>query len=294
MGSKPERDYSFDADFLWFEGGGEPLFLSRPSSDTTLIFIEGFRVMNPVGMHEEWLREFSDHHNINVAAPIIGLQSLPYDQRNREWFFQQDLRSAVQLYDAIHASVPEGHKIVVVGASGGALAAIAIAARREPALTILVAPPPPDPAFPRNVKPSVATAGRWFYRHMDLAATLFPFTVVRLFRTRPGQIPKKAGKGADNIVRGVETNVGQLAEMQRALRWSGATLQRLKSRNIMLLWGSEDETVEPEALRVLAQSLTAANNTIQAVEVPGVGHRVLLGDDGAPARRSILDALARL
>jgi len=123
----------------YHRNGGEPLFLVDPKNKATLFFMEGFRTQSPAGMYRERFDALFAE-GVNVVVPVYGLQSSPFDLRNRDWRLEEDLRLATQVYDAYAAGLAPGHRLVVSAQSFGAIPAAAIAAfasRRPDSLVFL-------------------------------------------------------------------------------------------------------------------------------------------------------------
>ncbi len=124
------------------ENGGEPLFLTKKGNKVTIFFMEGFRTQNPSGMYKDWLEELFNKYNFNIVVPIYGIQSSPFYLRNRQWYFEEDLREIIQIYDVYCCNLEENHKIIVISQSFGALcnSYISLKGKRKPDYSIYLSP----------------------------------------------------------------------------------------------------------------------------------------------------------
>jgi pimeloyl-ACP methyl ester carboxylesterase len=282
-----ERSMTFDQRLLYYRPGGEPLFLVDRSHEQTVFFIEGFRVQNPVQLHEEWIQELYDDHRTNVIVPVIGKQSYPFAQRNSDWDFQSDLRTVLQVYDGYVRAMPPDHRVVVVGASFGSVAALTLAAERSPHGVVLVSPASMNPVLPENLSPFFRVAGRLFFDHLHLAAAIRPYTTSRMFAM--GSDPKVLRE--DQIVRQVEANIKQWAQLQDAIRWTNALLEDTKGTHFVIVRGERDRLVAQPTADDLVERLRIHGSHVRTVTVPGGGHRLLLSDGREAALRAIREMM---
>ena len=75
-----------------------------------------------------WLRYLHQKEKVNIIGPVYGLQGYPFNERNRQWYFQEDIREALQIYDAYTSLLPDSHRVVVASMSLGTLPNLAICA----------------------------------------------------------------------------------------------------------------------------------------------------------------------
>ncbi|MCB1158663.1 MAG: hypothetical protein KDK45_14260, partial [Leptospiraceae bacterium] len=136
-----EKNRSYSSIFQYNQKGGEPLFLVNPENKRTIFFMEGFRAQAPAGFYRDWFEELYQT-GTNIIVPVYGLQSSPFELRNRDWRFQEDLRLANQVYEAYASAKSEEHEILLVAHSFGTLPALSIAvtAKRRPDGIILLSP----------------------------------------------------------------------------------------------------------------------------------------------------------
>jgi len=120
---------------------GEPIFMVKPGNTTTLFFIDGFRGQIGAGHYKPWFEKLHAR-GINIVSPITGLQGWPFAFRTRQWHREEDMRQAVQIYDAYCANLPKGHKIIIGSMSFGALSNVTIGAKgkRKPDAMVFVSP----------------------------------------------------------------------------------------------------------------------------------------------------------
>lgn len=134
------RDYH--KDLLFLKPQGVPIFWVKPENTKTLFFVEGFRGQVGAGIYKEWFEELHKEHNINIIAPIIGLQGWPFKYRNREWSHYEHMRQALQIYNAYTANLNKDHTIIVGSMSFGTLSSVTINAfaERKPDASVMCSP----------------------------------------------------------------------------------------------------------------------------------------------------------
>lgn len=47
----------------------------------------------PAGTYKDWFEDIHQTYRVNIIVPVYGLQSSAFAMRNREWFFQKDIRT---------------------------------------------------------------------------------------------------------------------------------------------------------------------------------------------------------
>lgn len=284
-----EKTMRFHPRLLYYQPGGEPLFLVDRSHEQSVFFLEGYRVQNPVGLNEEWLQGLYRDHCTNVIAPIIGKQSYPYDQRNADWVFQDDFRTALQIYDAYTNAMPHGHRIAVVGASLGAVAALTLATERRPHVTVLVSPPSLHLVLPENLIRSAEVAGRMLLDHMHLVSAFLPYSTKR-WHVGPSSDPPTP---RDHLtVPHVEWNMKQLAQLTDAIRWMSQLVDHIKGGLFVIVRGERDRTIVSRSMTTFVERLRSNGNRVETLTVPSRGHRLWITDDGREViQRAILESL---
>ncbi len=142
MVESKEAVRSYDKDLLYLLPRGKPILMVNPAYKSTLVFFEGFRTQIGAGHYLEWFKDLHENHQVNIISPIIGLQGWPFKYRNRPWTHQEDMRAALQIFDAYTAHLPEDHRIVVCSMSFGTLANLTLAAKakRKANAYVLVSP----------------------------------------------------------------------------------------------------------------------------------------------------------
>jgi len=276
----------------YHRNGGEPLFLVDPGHRATLFFLEGFRTQSPAGMYRERLDELFAR-GVNVIAPVYGLQSSPFELRNRDWRLEEDLRLATQVYDAYAAGLAPGHRLVVCSQSFGAIPAAAVAAyaaRRPDALVFLS--PHNDGLDFRASGPLV----RWLARQ-----SAWLRHVVRFSRASPA--PGRASLW-DIVDR--ERNLAMAARGDAnpedsseygyrnalaARRMREELLPKVMDYEVTLVYGDQDLYFTREGFERLAERLRGAGNRVGLLRLEGSGHMVLLDAQADRAWAALYGAL---
>lgn len=273
----------FDRDLLYREHGGEPLVLVDPANTKTLFFIEGFRAQMPAGMYVDWLQELHRTAKTNIIVPVYGLQSSPFAMRNRQWFFQEDMRTVLQIYDAYTALLPADHRIVTVSMSFGTLPHLAIAAhaQRPPDALVLLSP--------LNTGMEYKVAGKLVYwlskqtawlQHVILFSTITPppnrATVWDIVNRQANL------RIAAQVPINPEDNVRLGHQVELAAAWMERDLvPQVKGRDITLVWGDSDLFFSQAGFGALTAQLRTSGNHVDTVTVRDSGHMVLLDNGGA-------------
>ena len=283
----------FDRDLLYRNGGGEPLILVNPSNKRTLFFVEGFRAQMPAGMYTDWFQQLHHEKGVNVIVPVYGLQSLPFSQRNREWYFQEDARSVLQIYDAYTAMLPKDHRVVTASMSFGTLPHLMIAAKaaRKPDTLFLLSP--------LNTGMEYKVAGElvfWLSRqtgwlqHLVLFSPLVPppnrasvWDIVNRERNLAiaGRIPVNPEDS---------TRLGH--RVSQAAQWMETEIvPQVKGRDIALIWGDSDLFFSQQGFGHLADLLLKTGNRVKREAIRNSGHMVLLDSGGDGVKGQIEAAL---
>lgn len=285
----PAERGKFDRDLLYRSQGGAPLVLVDPAYTRTLFFIEGFRAQMPAGMYADWLRDLHRATRTNIIVPVYGLQSSPFAMRNRQWFFQEDMRTVLQIYDAYTALLPAGHRVVTCSMSFGTLPHLTIAAHAKH---------PPDAIVllsPLNTGMEYKVMGKLVYWLSKQTAWL---QHVLLFSTVTAP-PNRASvwdivnrqenlRIAAQFPVNPEDNVRLGHQVEQAAAWMERELvPQVKGRDITVVWGDSDLFFSQAGFRTLAVRLHTAGNRVQTVTVRNSGHMVLM-DNGAAQVKALI------
>lgn len=285
---KIESERSFEPDLLYRKDGGEPLILTRPDARTTLLFLEGFRAQAPAGMYADYLRELQAA-GVNIIAPVYGLQSSPFDLRNRDWHIQEDMRTVTQIYDTAAALLPRNDRLVVLGQSFGALPALAVAAKakRKPDAIILLSPLNSGLEF-KAAGPVVfwlSQQTRWL-QHL-------------LLYTRPGIPP---GRESEWDIVNAEMNRRMAAtgwvnpedsaryghQVEQSAQWlESVLLPQVKEQRILMRWGDSDLFFSQSGFARFCEKLGQNANQIDCAPLRDTGHMVLLDNGAAQLKTEI-------
>lgn len=176
-----ESSRTYDKDMGWNLPHGKPIFMVNPSYTITLFFFEGFRGQIGSGQYREWFEELFTKYHINIIAPIIGIQGYQFELRNRQWHYIEDMRTALQIYEAYTALLPPNHKIYIASMSFGALANATIAAKanRKPNGIIFISPLNKGLDY-RSQNPIVA----WLSTQVEWLRFILPYQIRRKNKAR--------------------------------------------------------------------------------------------------------------
>jgi pimeloyl-ACP methyl ester carboxylesterase len=274
---RDETAIAYDPLLGFREKLGEPVVLVDRSFERTLFFFEGFRTQMASNFHRPWFDALHAQHRVNVIAPVLGLQSAPFALRNLEWDPRQDLRTALQVYDAHTALLPKDHRVVVASACFGVLPALAIAARRRPHGLVLFTPVTTD------FGPS-ATMPRWI--RALLASPLTPQIVPYYFR-RKGLggwdivDPARRAQAIRDFPTNKDWNLFQYFVMRKALDWMEREIApAIADQDVFVATGAKDAFLPPDKVAEFAERLRRNGNRVDFRTMPDAGHMVLL-DRGA-------------
>jgi pimeloyl-ACP methyl ester carboxylesterase len=290
---KVESTRKFDPDLWYYADGGKPLFLVNSKNTATLFFLEGFRTQSPSGMYESFFRELFEKHGINIVAPVYGLQSSPFQLRNRDWNFREDLRTATQVYDAFAANIPNSHRIITVGQSFGALPIMAILAKaqRRPDAAIFLSPLNSALEFRASGDLAfwLSKQAQWLQYFMLFAETATPPTRASPWDIVNHEINKKIlarndGNPEDSVRYGVQS--------EEAGNWMEANLlPQVHNYPISIFYGDSDLYFADRGFQNLANLLTQNGNRVAVSKLPNSGHMVLLDNQAELVRRGIFASL---
>jgi len=138
ISEKESRQNIYDRDFLYKIPGNAPVIKINPLNNITYFILDQNRNENSLMYFDKLFNE----SKINIISPSWGLSSLPNRYKMTEWFYEEDTRNIIQLYDLHSTHLKKDHKIIVISFSFGALINSAIAARsnRKPDLLLLYSP----------------------------------------------------------------------------------------------------------------------------------------------------------
>ncbi len=308
---KIESDVAYDD--LQFCKDGRPLFLSNPDYDTTLLFVDGFRIRPSVGMNHEWLT--SIHHNlkVNILAPVVGLQSMPFWLRNKEWSYLEELRQTIQIYDSYLSARGPGHRMVLSSFSYGSVAALTIAAKRNPSQVLLLSPIPAELALPeqqidrlpgwiRGAARSVLRAGlrseglvygrRWGWIQYLLPHYLRPGGASGGWDIADRECRQKFNSEIHN---GQELRLRDLLEIYDAMRFIRTRLLGdLRGKKITLFSGLRDSIMTRETAALFAEQLAEAGCDIEHLIYEKSAHNLLLDSEADRVKQDFAERIQQV
>lgn len=287
-----EASRTYDKDMAWNLPNGEPIFMVNPANSTTLFFFEGFRGQIGAGQYRDWFEELYTKHHINIIAPIIGIQGYPFELRNRQWHYIEDMRTALQIYEAYTASLPVNHKIFVASMSFGALANATIAAKasKKPSGIIFISPLNKGLDY-RSQNPIVA----WLSTQVEWLRFILPYQMRGKNKARATlwdivnddmnrAVFSKYGEGMVNP----EENLAQAAMVARARNFLQDTLlPQITGIPYLVLAGDSDLYFTQEGFAEFASILSKKNNG-KLLVLKATGHMVLLDNGAKEAKAAIL------
>lgn len=306
-----EHDVDYDED-LHFCRDGEPLFLVDPSYSTTIFFVDGFRIRPAVGMNRDWLTAMHRDLKVNIVAPVVGLQSMPYWLRSKEWSYVEELRQAIQVYDAYVAGRESGHRMVPVSFSYGSAAVLTIAAKRNPAEVLLLSPIPAQLALPEQQIDRLPDWIREFARKV-LRAALEPDGTFRGRRMgwvqyvlpiymRPGEasggwdVADRACRAKVNaaILNGQELRLRDLLEIYDAMKFIRTRLlPELAGTRITVFSGRKDSIMTSETADLFVEQLRAAGSDVEHLVYTRSAHNLLLDCEAEQVLAAIAERIVR-
>ncbi|MCX8059412.1 MAG: hypothetical protein N3A58_08370 [Spirochaetes bacterium] len=277
------------------KNGGEPLFMVKKDYNTTIFFMEGFRTQNPSGMYKEWFDELHYKYKYNIVVPIYGIQSCPFNLRNREWFFEEDLREIIQIYDAYCSNIENNHKVIVISQSFGALpnSFILLEGKRKPNLAVFLSP--------LNSFMEYKAAGPivyWLSKQTSWLRHIFLFT-------KPSPAPNRASVWdivnkeknlyyANNFPINPEDSAELGYRSQLAAKFmENNILPFIKNMNIFIAWGDSDLYFSQKGFENFVNILSK-NNTVNYLKLNNSGHMVLLDNGEKILKEKILETINKI
>lgn len=290
---KIESKRNYEPDLQYYPVYGGPLFLVKPGNRSTLFFMEGFRTQAPAGMYFEYFRELHEKQGVNVIVPVYGLQSSPFDLRNRDWYVQEDLRTVLQIYDAYTSLLPPDHRIVTASMSFGAIPHAAILAKssRKPAHSFFMSP--------LNSGLDYRVSGpliHWLSKQMGLIRHIMPYSMAAPSPVRASVWDIKDREANLKTASAIEANPEESAYygyMNEVLAsWlEKRLLPQVKGRGITVVWGDDDLYFSKQGFTNFAAVLRSAGNTVDIQALTDSGHMLLLDNSRDTMKQMILRRL---
>ncbi len=290
-----EKGREYDPELLYLKKGGESLLLINPEYDTTLYFVEGFRALAPAGMYADWFHELHNEHQINVIVPVYGLQSFPFEQRDRgdEWHYQEDMRTGIQIYDAYTSLLPDDHKVVTASMSFGALInmAICVKAMRTPDSVIFMSP--------LNSKLDFRAAGElvhWFSQQTSWLRYIMPYSTASTppNRLSPWDIvnDEKNRQIYEEFYMNPEDSAEYGYKNEVIAKWMEDNLiPQVKGMDITVMWGDSDLYFNQDGFKAFADMLEDSGNKVQTHIMENSGHMILMDNSEKIAKDIVMEKL---
>jgi|GEM_PF-1338696 len=278
------RDYDKDLEYL--KPRGEPILWVKPGNRKTLFFIEGFRGQVGAGIYREWFKELHQKHNVNIVAPIIGLQGWRFKHRNRTWTHHEHMRQVLQIYNAYTATLPATHRVVIGSQSFGALANITINARgiKSPYASVFCAP--------LNTGLEYKSGGaviRWLATQTSWLQYIIPYTKRNKNPNRAGLwdiVNKENNKHVwETIARDIinwEETLGSSVQVQKVAQYMETRLiPQVKGKRLYVCYGDDDLYFSQKGFKKFGDLLQKSGNSMTTISLEKTGH-MLLFDNGGP------------
>lgn len=279
-----DKNKEYDPDLLYRKDFGSPVFLVDPSYTKTLFFIEGFRIPNSAeAWYGDWMKKVHRELKVNIISPMYGLQGWPFPYRNREWYYQEDMRQVLQIYQAYTARLPKDHKIIIASMSFGTLPNLTICAKadRRPDAVILMSPMNSQLDF-RLSGPTIAKIAKLIMENAWVSDVML-YNKAQAAPNRASQydivnrdasrywIAKPYVNAEDSMKQGYMTNVA--AKFMEA-----RIVPNVKGMKIQMIWGDDDLFFAQDGFKNLA-ALLGKTNSVKTMVMKSAGHSILL-DNG--------------
>lgn len=291
-----EANRNYDSDLQYLKPLGEPILWVKPGNTKTLFFIEGFRGQVGAGIYREWFKELHEKHNINIVAPIIGLQGWRFKYRNRPWTHHEHMRQIIQIYDAYTAHLPKNHRIVIGSQSFGTLANVTInaKAKRAPDASVYCAP--------LNTGLEYKSGGpviRWLATQTSWLQYIVPYM-------KRNKNPNRAGLWdivnvennkriwdslAKNIINWEETLKSSVQVQEVARYMEKDLVPQVKNKRIYICYGDDDLYFSQKGFKDLGAIFKKAGNRVTMKRIMKSGHMVLFDNGGPEVKKLFLDLL---
>ena len=282
----------FDKDLKYNMPLGEPIVWVKPGNKVTLFFVDGFRGQIGAGHYRAWFEKLHNQYGVNIVAPITALQGWPFAYRTREWHREEDMRQALQIYDAYCANLPAGHKIVVGSMSFGALSNITIGAKgkRKPDAMVMVAPLNTGLDY-KSGSPII----RWLSSKIAVIQYIKPWMIRGKNKTRAtlydvvndemnlaawNSVMKDSVNYEENLPQGVHLN-------DTAIYMENDLVPQVNGEHITILYGEDDLTFSAQGFESLGEKLRKAGNTVKTFPFAKSGHMLLYDNGGEQAKKVI-------
>jgi len=289
--ARDKTEKVYDDDFLFQKPDGEPMILVKPENNSTVFFVGGFRAAH---FYNYFLKLHNDE-GVNVIAPVAGLTSWPFEMRNREWFFQEDMRAFYQYYNLYTANLPKDHRVVVVSMSFGALSNTVLGARaeRKPDVQIFLSPLNTRLNY-RAASPLMA----WLSGKITYVKYLIPMIVRTSNPSRAGmwdivndEMNIAAWNEYGTRVVNWEENLQQAVKVREAAAFMENTLvKKVSGQKVIIIYGDDDLFFDKNGFTGLGKLYSDAGNSVRIIELKKTGHMILNDNGGATAKKLIADA----
>ncbi|HWO93671.1 MAG TPA: hypothetical protein VNL92_02815, partial [Dehalococcoidia bacterium] len=296
---KVERRVPYDPDLLYPDPMGRPIYLVDPRNDTTLLFLSGYRMLSMPGEHLDWFRELHGR-GINVLAPLVGIQSLPFDHRIVGTTLERDVREAVQVLDAYRSTLPSDHRIICASMSYGSIPSFAIAALRDVSDFVLLGPASVFAPTGRSAHSSATlqrmrnpTLRGWALAlrpralsqqdpMMKVVTRIVEGLAPLLVRTRVESgwdiaDPERRAEAHQRFLLPADVPMSDMWMLERSMRLVRESyLPRITGKRFLMAWGELDSVVMPEQNEALADQLERLGNDVIRRPCERSGHLVLM------------------
>ncbi len=290
-----EKGREYDPELLYLKKGGEPLFLVKKEYDTTLYFVEGFRALAPAGMYADWFHKLHNEYRINIIAPVYGLQSFPFEQRDRgdEWHYQEDMRTGLQIFDAYTSLLPDNHKVITASMSFGTLINLTICAKadRKPDFVVLMSP--------LNSYLDFKAAGdlvHWFSKQTSWLRYIMPYSKASTPPNRVSPWDIVNDEKNKEIYREFYMNPEDSAEYgyqnEAIAKWmEDKLIPKVNDMKITVIWGDSDLYFNQDGFKNISEMLDNAGNDVETHIIKNSGHMVLMDNGEEEVKDIILEIL---
>lgn len=282
----------YDPDFMFNKKYAEPFIRVNPGYTTTLYIFGGFR-----GFHYyDFFEELHRNEKVNIIAPVTGLTGWPVRMRTRKWYYQEDMREHIQMYEIYTSRLPKNHRVVTMSMSFGALphATIAVRAQRKPEAMLFLSPLNTGLDY-RAASPVVA----WLSSKIDYLKHIIPVMIRSKNPARAGMWDvvndEKNLEGWEAYGPKVikwEENLDQAVEVRRAGNFLiHDMIPRVQGRDIVILHGDDDLVFSEKGFAGFEEALRKAGNRVNRYPLKDTGHMVLNDNGGEKARQVISEVL---
>lgn len=291
-----DRGKQYDPDLLYRKDFGAPVFLINPAYKKTLFFIEGFRIPNSAeAWYGDWMKKVHVELKTNIISPMYGLQGWPFPERNREWYYQEDMRQVLQIYQAYTAMLPKEHRIILASMSFGTLPSLTICAKagRLPDAVVLMSPLNSRLDF-RLSGPTVAwIAGQMMEREWLSSVIMYNRAAVAPNRASQYDIVNRDASlyWISKSYVNPEDNMKQGYMSHRAARFMESSIvPQVRGMKIQMIWGDDDLFFAQNGFMKLADMLSK-RNAVKTMVLKNSGHSILLDNEKDKAYTRLEDII---